>query len=136
MKFFEFEEEKIYISNSDGGEYRKRGNVLQYYSVLHGSWLPSALTPYELYRIDFNLKLNANEAKFEYLHRNDVDYLGTYGNLTVGLNPGNLDDLASGNVPELYLEIDGADETLTLTEFDTIVEFVNEIKALAKEVRK
>lgn len=135
MKFFEFEEGKIYVDEI-GSEYRKVDDVAQYHSKLLGLWKPTTLTPYELYRLDFVEKVDEVQMEFDRLSNSQLNNVGFYDSLTIGMNTESIEDLASDNVYEIYMAIDGIEEKLTFDEFDRIVEYVNDLKALAKEVRK
>lgn len=138
MKFFEFEEGKIY--RGEVFEYRKYDNHIEFRSPF-GQWCVSQLDPLELYKIDFTEVRSANEEAFVKLEKG-VSILDEFGQeITVEANLSTYSRFCRGGGEDrdLFITISNtigtSNITITFEDAEKIITYINELKALAERVR-
>lgn len=135
MKFFEMEEGKTYIHW--GVKYRKNRNELEYYSEHNEEWLPSELTPFEIYEMDLQCTTDLHVRKFKELKSNPI-ICGRSGDVEVKANDMTFESFRNddGDKYRIFISIDRVCDALTFEEFDEISNYVNELRNLYEEVVK
>lgn len=138
MKFFEFEEGKIY---RDGiFEYRKHDGRIEYKNPF-GQWWESQIDPLNLYKIDFTEVRSADEEAFARLEKgiSILDEFGQEISVEANLSTYSRFCRGGGEDRDLFITISNTIGTsniaITFEDAEKIIAYINELKALAERVR-